>query len=99
LDDNEDDLADSASSPLKNTHGGTREDTREPSSVKKNLDFENEEPSSGSEAKVSGSNTIDIPLPPLAYTDPRGRAKLRKTTTSNDLATSAAPSVENRWAQ
>jgi hypothetical protein len=99
LDDNEDNLANSAASPLKKNQAVTGEETCEPSSVKKNLDFDNEEPSSGSEVKVSGTNTTNIPLPPSTYTDPRDRLKLRKTTASNDLATSAAPSMEDRRAQ
>jgi hypothetical protein len=99
LDDNEDDLADSASSPLKNAQAGKGEEVREPPSAKKNLDFVSEVPGNSSEGRVSGSNNMDIPPPPPAYTDPRDRSKLRKTMTSDDLATSAASSEEDRRAQ
>jgi hypothetical protein len=99
LDDNEDDLADSASSPLKNAHVGKGEEVREPPSAKKNLDFVSGDPGNISEGRVSGSISMDTPAPPPAYTDPRDRSKMRKTVTSDDLATSAASSEEDHRAQ
>jgi hypothetical protein len=98
LDDNEDDLADSASSPLKNARAGKGEEVREPPSAKKNLDFVSEDPGKIS-GRVSDSKSMDIPPPPPAYTNPRDRSKMRKTETSDDLATSAASNEEDRRAQ
>jgi hypothetical protein len=67
--------------------------------VKKNLNFDVVNPSDATETTSSDSDLGVVPPPPPAYMDPRDRAKQRKTSFTNDLATSASSGAEDRRAQ
>jgi hypothetical protein len=55
------------------------EEVCDPSSVKKNINFDEVNPSCATDAKTH-TNTLEVPPPPPAYTDPWDRSKIRKTT-------------------
>ena len=97
--DGEDDLKDSASSPLKARPAIEDGEHAANTTAKKQIDF-----------NMDNSNTVDdnsalvalssaTPPHPPSYIDPRSRNKLRKTATENDLATSVASLEEDRRAQ
>ncbi|KAM0859074.1 hypothetical protein ACQ4PT_047437 [Festuca glaucescens] len=95
LDENTD-LKDTASSPLKDVP--MEQDGDGNLGARKSLVFdgehtENESESSNTEA---AEKSEEVPPPPLPYSDPRERTKLRKTTATKDLATSAASLEEDR---
>jgi hypothetical protein len=97
--DNEDNLEDLVASLMKTKAMEEGEEVCDPSSVKKNINFDEVNPSCAMDAKTLDTNTLEVPPPPPAYTNPRDRLKIRKTTTTNDLATSAASDAEDRQAQ
>jgi hypothetical protein len=97
--DDDADLKDDASSPIKPTD---IVETDAEAGAKRNLNFSAEDP--GSKAPiVIPMEAVDsdvIPPPPPQYTDPRDRSKVRKmSTTPTELTTSAASSEEDRRAQ
>jgi hypothetical protein len=99
LDDNSEDLEDSAASPMKTKPMEAEEEVRDPTIVKKNINFDEVKPSSSAGTTATDPDTSLVPPPPLAYMNPRDRAKQWKTCSTNDLATSAASGAEDRRAQ
>jgi hypothetical protein len=76
------------------------EEDRVPANAKKNLNFDEVNPSGATETTDTDPNLGDVPLPPRpAYMDPRDHVKQWKTCSTNDLATSAASGAEDRRAQ
>ncbi|KAM0924861.1 hypothetical protein ACQ4PT_004759 [Festuca glaucescens] len=97
--DNDDDLKDSALSPLKDV---PMENAKEGDmGARKSLNFDSQQTDSGSDSSKTeiAASTEDIPPPPPSYSNPRDRSKLRKTSEINDLATSVASLEEDRRAQ
>jgi hypothetical protein len=70
----------------------------DPANVKKNLNFDEVNPSGSAETTGTDPNMGAVPPSP-AYMDPRDRVKQWKTCSTNDLATSAASGAEDRRAQ
>ncbi|KAM0859216.1 hypothetical protein ACQ4PT_047334 [Festuca glaucescens] len=99
--DEEEEVKDTAESPLKNAHMEEHSHEDDESKARRKLELGD---------TIVGSTGIIIPVaeagkepvhpPPPGYTNPRDQTKQRKTTTpDNDLATSAAPLEEDRRAQ
>ncbi|KAM0830845.1 hypothetical protein ACQ4PT_065944 [Festuca glaucescens] len=98
--DDEDDLNDSASSPVKTVPMETVDDGVSGARKALNLDDKNSEKGPAENTPAIPENSGAAPPPPPSYTDPWDRSKLRKTNaTNNDLATSAASFEEDRRAQ
>jgi hypothetical protein len=100
--DEKDDTKDTASSPMKANARGESEEDERANSARKKLGM-NDTIMGSKEGEIfsdPNGNQLEVPPPPLPYTDPRDRTKLRKVTTSEkNLATSAASFEEDRRAQ
>jgi hypothetical protein len=92
------DLKDTASSPLKDVP--MEQDGDGTLGARKSLVFDGEHTENDSESSnnIADENSEEVPPLPPAYSDPRERTKLRKTTATKDLATSAASLEEDRRA-
>jgi hypothetical protein len=99
LDDNSEELEDPATSPMKTKPMEADEEVHDPTNVKRNLNFDEVNPSGSADTITTDPNTIAVPPPPPAYMDPRDRAKQQKTCPTTDLATSAAFGTEDHRAQ
>ncbi|KAM0907786.1 hypothetical protein ACQ4PT_015917 [Festuca glaucescens] len=97
--DDDADLKDDASSPIKPTDIA---ETEADAGARRNLNFSDDDPGSKAPPAIP-METVDqevIPPPPPQYADPRDHSKVRKTsTTPSELASSAASSEEDRRAQ
>jgi hypothetical protein len=96
LDDNSEELEDLATSPMKTKPMEADEEVHDPTNVKKNLNFDEVNPSSSTDTIATDPNTIAVPPPLPAYMDPCDCAKQQKTCFTTDLATSAASGAEDR---